>query len=185
MLGEGQWKKLVRLFTLLDVDKSGAVEFTDLEQVMARTLAASGHAPGSIIYDGAEAMLRRFWSELKQIADANRDDRISRAEWLACWERLLDSEDTDSIFEDLPHPVRQLHLLLAQALGVNDLNGADRATWVRFAGSVGGDASDAAFDSLDLDGNGLISQSELQQLTAEFFLSNDAAPGDALFGALA
>lgn len=182
MLGDAQWKKLTHLFDLLDVDRSRAVEFTDLEAVMARTLQASGHAPDSILYDGAEAMLRRFWAEFKQLADVNRDDRISRAEWFACWERLLDHDDEDSLFEDLPPALRQLHLLLAQALGINDLRGADRATWTRFATAVGIPNTNDTFEALDLDGNGLISREELQQLTAEFFLSNDPAPGDALFG---
>jgi len=181
MLGDGQWKKLTHLFTLIDVDDSGAVEYTDLETVMNRTLAAAGHAPDSIIHDGAGAMLRRFWADFKQVADINRDDRISRAEWFACWEQLLGEEDADALFDDLPPAVRQIHLLVAQALGINDLRGADSATWARFAGSVGiGEA--ATFARLDLDGNGLISVDELQQLTAEFFLSNEDAPGNALFG---
>ncbi len=185
MLGTLQQQKLDHLFQIVDRDRSGALEFSDLEGLMQKLLAEAGQAPGSPVYEGAEVMLRQLWEALKGIADTDGDSRISREEWTRCWAQQLDGE-LDVVFEDLPAIVRQIHLVLAQAMGINEARGASLDVYRRFLSAYGeavAKEAASAFSRLDLDGNGTISSDELRQLTAEFFLSDDAeAPGNALFG---
>ncbi|MEL6345724.1 MAG: hypothetical protein AAFV53_21625 [Myxococcota bacterium] len=186
MLGGLQRQKLQRLFTLVDIDQSGAVEYTDLEAVMKRTLEAANQAEDSVIAEGAEAMLRHFWRNFKDIADINRDDKVDHTEWFSCWEAQLDAE-MDVLFTDLPPIIRQVQLLIAQALGVTDHKGADIDAYRRFLAPYGAPiqaTAEQTFAQLDLDGNGVISSDELQQLTAEFFIADEDAPGNLLFGTL-
>lgn len=185
MLGQNQQNKLGRLFQLIDIDSSGFIEFSDMKGVMERTLSVDGHAAGSPVFDAAEVMLRWLWEAIKGEADTDGDEKISAAEWSAMWTAQLSGEDTDVVFDDLPALVRRIHLILAQAMGINAHRGADLATYQRFLTPYGeqvASGAGAAFTRLDLDGNGLISIDELRQLTAEYFLSNDDAAGDALFG---
>jgi Ca2+-binding EF-hand superfamily protein len=183
MLGQRQQEKLDRLFQLIDIDGSGFIEFSDLQGVMTRTLSQDGHAAGSPVYDAAEVMVRWLWEAIKGEADTDSDEKISVAEWTALWTAQLSDEDAE-LFEDLPALVRRVHLIVAQAMGINAHRGADLATYQRFLAPYGtpSASTEAAFRQLDLDGNGLISIDELQQLTAEYFLSNEDAPGNALFG---
>lgn len=184
MLGQRQQEKLDRLFSLIDIDSSGYIEFSDMQGVMNSTLAHDGHAAGSPVFDAAEVLLRWLWESIKGEADTDSDEKISMAEWNAMWSAQL-ADDGDIVFEDLPALVRRVHLIVAQALGINANRGADLATYTRFLAPYGDSVTanaQAAFSRLDLDGNGLISIDELQQLTAEFFLSNEDAPGDRLFG---
>jgi len=184
MLGQRQQEKLDRLFQLIDIDRSGFIEFSDMQGVMNHTLAQDDHAAGSPVFDAAEVMLRWLWEAIKGEADTDSDEKISAAEWTAMWTAQL-ANDNDAIFEDLPALVRRVHLIVAQAMGINANRGADLAAYQRFLTPYG-DAvtagAEAAFSQLDLDGNGLISIEELQQLTAEYFLSNSDAPGNSLFG---
>ena len=185
MLGKRQQEKLGRLFQLIDSDNNGFIDFIDLQGIMSRTLTPAGHDAGDPVYDAAEVLLRWLWEAIKGEADTDSDERISTAEWTAMWTAQLASDVPGETFSDLPSLVRRIHLVLAQALGVNANSGADLATYQRFLAPYGSTASaksEAAFRALDLDGNGLISIDELQQLTAEYFLSNDDAPGNALFG---
>ena len=131
-------------------------------------------------------MLRRFWEAFAAIADTDADARISQVEWFACWEIQLSGLD-DPMFDDLPPLVRWIHLLVAQAVGVNAAGGADLETYRRFLASFGDEVAadaDAVFPALDLDGNGCIDVSELRQLTAEFFVSDADTAGNSLFGEL-
>ncbi|MFT5680945.1 MAG: Ca2+-binding EF-hand superfamily protein, partial [Myxococcota bacterium] len=191
MLGQRQQEKLDRLFQLIDIDGSGFIEFSDMQGVMNRTLSQDGHAAGSPVYDAAEVMLRWLWEAIKGEADTDSDEKVSATEWSAMWTAQLASDDAPlpegdiALFEDLPSLVRRVHLILAQAMGINANRGADLATYQRFLAPYGEPvvaSAEAAFGRLDLDGNGLISIDELQQLTAEYFLSNDDVPGNSLFG---
>lgn len=185
MLGQRQQEKLSRLFQLIDIDRSGFIEFSDMQEIMSRTLTADGHGAGDPVHDAAEVLIRWLWEAIKGKADTNADEKISAMEWTSMWTAQLASDEPGETFADLPPLVRRIHLVLAQALGVNSKSGADLATYQRFLAPYGESLvvkAEAAFRSLDLDGNGLISIDELQQLTAEYFLSNDDAPGNALFG---
>jgi len=185
MLGQRQQEKLDRLFQLIDIDRSGFIEFSDMQGVMSRTLTPAGHGAGDPVHDAAEVLLRWLWESLKGEADTNSDEKISTAEWTAMWTAQLTSDEPGETFADLPALVRRIHLVLAQALGINSQSGADLATYQRFLAPYGESVSaqaESAFHALDIDGNGLISIDELRQLTAEYFLSNDEAPGNALFG---
>ena len=185
MLGSHQTAKIERLFQLIDIDNSGFIEFSDMQGVMTRTLSQDGHAAGSPVFDAAEVMLRWLWEAIKGEADTDGDDKISAAEWGAMWTAQLADDEAGEAFEDLPPLVRRIHLIVAQAMGINTNRGADLATYQRFLTPYGesvASGAEAAFGKLDLDGNGRISIDELQQLTAEYFLSDEAAAGDALFG---
>ncbi len=188
MLGTRQQEKLDRLFQLIDIDGSGFIEFSDMKGVMNQTLSQDGHDLGSPVYDAAEVMLRWLWEAFKGEADTDGDQKISTNEWSTVWSAQLSADEdgaADVLFEDLPALVRRTHLILAQAMGINANRGADLATYARFLAPYGAPVAaqaEAAFRRLDLDGNGLISIDELQQLTAEYFLSNDDAPGNFLFG---
>ena len=155
---------------------------TIFEDAMQRAGRPAEHP----LYQGGEVMLRRFWEAFASIADTDADARISQVEWFACWENQLAGLD-DPMFDDLPPLVRWIHLLVAQAVGVNESGGADLETYRRFLAPFGDEVAagaDAAFPTLDLDGDGRIDAQELQQLTAEFFVSDDAAAGNVLFGSL-
>jgi len=187
MLGDTQRRKLDHLFHLVDVDDSGFIEFSDLETIFQDAMRRANRPPEHPLYQGGEVMLRRFWDAFASIADTNADAKISQVEWFTCWEGQLAGLD-DPMFDDLPPLVRWIHLLVAQAAGVNDAGGADLETYRRFLAPFGDDVADgaeAAFPSLDLDGNGVIDADELQQLTAEFFVSDASdSAGNALFGRL-
>jgi len=136
MLTPRQHTRLSQLFSLADADDSGSVEFTDLETIAHKTLQSAGHKEGSILYEGADAMLRQFWSGFTDVADINRDDAIDESEWLACWETQLDGA-SDPDFDELPALVRQIHLLCAQALGINANRGADLDAYRRCLNVIG------------------------------------------------
>jgi Ca2+-binding EF-hand superfamily protein len=177
MLSQFQRRKLARMFDLYDVDRDGYIEAVDYARVGEGFATATGSAPGSADYEKLRAAYLGFWEQLRQVADADRDGRITREEFVASYETLLAMRET---IAGVSHAILQL----------TDRDGDGKITPAEFeanlrAYGLPAAAAAEAFGHLDRDGDGYIDVDELVQNVEEFFYGEDpSAPGNWLVGPL-
>ena len=182
MLTELQRRKLAHLFQWHDQNHDGYLEQADLVNIVNRFTALRGWAS-----DGPEhqQMLPQFlavWQTLRQVADSNRDDRVSLDEWLVTFQDhfLSTPEGYKAYIDGTANLVR--------AVADVDGDGAlSHDEYGLFFQGYGVDVShlDTVFAHLDTDGDGVLDVGEVQQRITEFFTSDDpAAPGNWLVGPL-
>ena len=88
MLTEFQKRKIANLFAVHDLNRDGALEQSDYVEYARRLAAESGLGPGSTKYEELMSRFLGFWEMLRQMADTNHDNRVTRREWLALFEQL-------------------------------------------------------------------------------------------------
>lgn len=179
MLSDLQKAKLTRYFRVYDVDDNGRIARPDFERVVenVRMLHGVGEdSPGHrALRDGY--LLR--WEALRASADADSDGGVDLAEWLAYWDGVLADEAryeaeiasvTNQLFEIFDHDA-------------DGVLGADE--FCNFYGVYGLKSALArqVFLDLDLDGDGVVTRTELMEMAHQFYRSDDPdAPGNRLFG---
>ncbi|MEV5710698.1 EF-hand domain-containing protein [Actinoallomurus sp. NPDC052274] len=93
----GAHERLLLRFRILDSDGNGYLDESDFDRLATKVLSALGEpresAKGQAVLDGHH----RFWAGLRASLDADRDGRISLAEYLA---RLGDPGDAEQAVTD-------------------------------------------------------------------------------------
>jgi len=129
---------LTRLFTLLDGNRSGGIDRSDLETFGTR---AGGAAKGK-----AAAL----WESLA-VLDTNSDGVVTKDEFIA-------GADYDAVFESTV----ALHLALFDSADTNKDSKISRAEWASLNSTLGisdGDA-EANFNAIDTDRDELVTRNE-------------------------
>lgn len=186
MIGDLQRRKADHYFSLLDEDESGAIDGEDFETHADRLAQVR-----SLTDPAARAALHRrvltWWEHLQTVADLDDNDQITHEEWIIYWEGLQASVERggdarsralNSLAEAGRHTFDAMNTTDAGAV-----TEAEYRDWLLAWGVE--DHRSAAFQRLDRDDAGILSEDDLVQATREFYLSNDPdAPGNVLYGPL-
>ncbi|NET52605.1 MAG: MFS transporter, partial [Merismopedia sp. SIO2A8] len=164
-------KKLLRLFHLLDHNKSGTLELNDFQRAGRRVAKLRGWESGTTEYDVLQVSFIGFGEMLQQLADRDGNRKIDEAEWLhAFLDQPIDQEFA-SLFLQI-FDINRDHQIAFEEL----------RTFYQAYGISTADLEDV-FYTLDLDQDGRISTEEFDTIFAQFLYSDDVqAPGNWMFG---
>ncbi len=176
MLTDLQKRKLAVLFHANDANRDGFLEQEDFERIADLYAQPRGWQPGSPGYDSLHATFLGIWQGLRESAHPARADRVTLDEMLASFDRLFQSD---------PDLVPRLSALAFDTLDA-DGDGKifiDEYRQLLATALLDAPVADQTFPRLDLNSDGYLTREELNQLFAEFFLSDDPnAPGNWLWG---
>lgn len=185
MLGHFQRQKSHHYFDLIDRDEDGFIDGEDF-RIQADSLADQR----DLSDDEREALRKQmlgWWEQLCATADVNDDEQISRSEWDGFWEAIHGAVDEGSD-EEKATMLKSLERSATVTFDTIDTTGSGEITKEEYAdwlAAWGATGADEAFEELDRDGKGYLSEHDLIEATKEFYLSNDAdAPGTLLYGML-
>lgn len=168
MLTDYQERKFTRAFELLDSDGSAFVDGTDLARIAARFVHRLGLEEDSEEYRVLAGCAGELWKVLARM-DRDGDGRLTLAEWLEALAAFATSEHADApLFASLLD--QSFELLDTDADG-----SVSCAEFVLWLGATNLDAATAqrTFEASDLDGDGLLSKSEVGYVLLDFFYSDD------------
>lgn len=179
MLTDFQKRKLTVLFHHHDMDDDGFLGKADYERFAKRFCEIQGYVPGSAEHEAAYAHNMAAWEQVQQVADKDRDGRVSLEEYLESWDITLGDE---KLYDQLVTGYAQSLLALWDRDGDGRLSGVEYAAFLDCYG-VGEKSAREAFRHLDPDGRGYLTLETLTGRYDEFLLSDDPdAPGSWVFG---
>lgn len=182
MLSDLQQRKFIVAFKLYDTNGDGVIEkadFLGFAERMARAFDES--APPEAAAQLSQTMANQ-WEQTRQMADLERDDRITMDEWLKYYEAVTSTPQGINAFADGWTEASFAMYAIVDPNGPQDAQPRERfMKWL----TVGGwDAAEAAkvFDRLDADGDGKLSREETCNLVAEWLGDDPSARGNWLMG---
>lgn len=180
-LSSWQQEKLGVLFDLLDNDGDGRLEENELQSMLDRLWVDTGWPESSRV-------VRHVQSRWRSLLDTLFSERsgLTRGNWLAALSRALSSDCQRRLAqESYRGPVEEFAQLLFMLLD-RDRNGEiDPEEFLLFFYTIGrrDEEAEQSFRQLDLDGDGVLSKREVEDLALEFFHSCEpGSSGDWLFG---
>lgn len=183
MLNDVQQRKMNHLFALLDVDDDGTIDKMDYTASADRLINAFGFAPGSSQSQTLRERYGRLWDEVTQPMDTDGDERVDPDEFAVGFDTFV-SQPQDGYSAHVA-PVADAFYDLMDTDGDNRITQTEYVRMAQSAFRMSEADSVAAFNHLDLDGNGWLSRDELHSANEEFFRSGDPqARGNWLFGPL-
>ena len=179
MLTEFQKKKLAVLYSMYDADKNGVIELADFYVLLDKYAEVRGWEPGSPEYEVLKSQLVSRWHTMQEAADTNRDNQISRSEWLVYIDNMLSSPATFDA---------EVTKIVAAIFAIFDLDGNGSLELEEYrqlyrATGIDEAFADENFGRLDLSNNGHISKEQHLELFRQFFYSQDPdSPGNWVLG---
>lgn len=181
-----QKSKLIHMFTLLDLDGSGTLEYQDFRMSVDMLALKRGLDTSSEHYLRLVEDNKKLWRMLSKPLDFDSDGTISQSEWLAFHiKAFVLNPQENGVDPDFSSAMNATAKFFCDLL---DLDGDGFITvedYVQFceAYNVGANEAMIGFSMFDRDGNGQLSQEEVFQMVREFYLSEDPdAPGNLFFG---
>lgn len=180
MLTELQQRKLTAVFKGFDSDKNGAIEIADFQRVATQLCHLRGVGPGAAGYEKTVQAFTRGWEGVRQVADTNRDDRITLDEWLAF------HAQGPAVFE---HVVAGVGGMTFDMIDGNGDGVISQEEYGHMCAAYGLDTSSMSVETLfhhvDANGDGQIDRAEFLQLMREHLQEdqNEANPANYLWGA--
>ncbi|MGW7084486.1 EF-hand domain-containing protein [Streptomyces sp. NPDC054871] len=176
-------RKLSRRFSTYDTDGDGFIERADFETSVARLGEAFGHGAGS----GPVARLRELsiglWEHLARVADADKDGRISEAEYKAAFAAGL--LETPKSFDEGYIPFLDAIMDIADADGDGKLTREEQVRWTGALMNLPEADAREVFGRLDRNADGAIGRDEILDAIREFYFSDDPhSAGSWLLGPL-
>ncbi len=161
-------RKMKRMFDMLDYNKNGVIESTDFEQVVNVITELRGLPFSSPDYWVIHSFWIGFGDNLKNLMDADGDGKITLDEWLEYMGRRLDRDFADSFMK----------LIDSNQDGEASLN--ELKTFYQ-AYKIDTHQTAAAFEKLDINGDGTISSEEMREMLAQFMYSDELNESGNLF----
>ena len=174
MLSEFQKRKLTVVFHHHDMNDDGVLEKADYERFVQRFGQVQNFAPDSPEYKAIYGQTMAAWEHVRQVADKDKDNRVSLEEFLESYDVTLGDE---KLFEQLVIGYAQTMLASADRDGDGRLSGAEYAALLECYG-IAKKSAQEAFRHLDRDANGYLSVEELMQSAREFYGDDPEAPGN-------
>lgn len=164
-------------FDLLDATGDGYLRRDDYEVFALRLVQSFGHPPRSAAAMAVRSAYRALWRALAAESDADRDGRVTKAEFLAWAARA-----THTAFEDTLRPLATAVLALVDADGTGVVERDEFVTLMTRCGLPDHDAR-TLFERLDTDHRGTVEVAEVVRTTRDFCLDpTPDKPGHWLFG---
>jgi Ca2+-binding EF-hand superfamily protein len=173
-----QVRKLHRWFASFDTDGDGVIDVLDFTGMAQVYCEAYEVPPRSATWRRMHHHALIVWRALEQRTGAAQPAKLTREEWVA-W--LGTSEYTDFILR-AAIPFSQMAFSIADGDGdgrcdVYELMAAQRRS------GMSEEEIHRAFDRLDQDGDGYVTENDFEQAHREFYFSDDpSAPGNYLAG---
>ncbi|XP_046542826.1 calexcitin-2-like [Haliotis rubra] len=182
-LSDFQKRKIMSVFnTLYDTNKDGVIEKSDFEEAINKICHIHGWPKGGEKYQEAQQTLSLIWEGLKGIADENKDDMVTKDEWVQMWSSCV--RDVSS-GEGFPHWQKKYMDFMFRVNDTSGDNYIDKKEYTTIYTSFGIDKEEceSAFDHLADGTDGRISREDFENLWREYFVSDDiSARGNYLFG---
>lgn len=181
MLSKVQQRKIAHLFDVLDTNRNGLLQLDDF-------VAVSDHIVSLMQWERDSRKARTLLNKASRlfiqlvIDTGEMSMGISKAKWLAFFERELNKNDRKGPLHHYVH--RTTHHLFS----LFDLNGDKFISKEEYANMLGAynlshAESETSFELLDQNGDGRISEAELIDGLHDFFWSSDhEAAGNFIFG---
>lgn len=176
MLTDLQKKKITRLFNVVDSDRNGVLEKSDIERVSTNLCEGRGWKSGEQKWEALKARYAFTWQQVQPFADK---DKVSLEKFIEYHDKMLNIPGaydatvkamTDFIFDALDSD------------GDGKITLAENKAFYKAYG-IDEKEADKVFPKLDLNADGHISRAELTDLVTQFFFGSDPeAPGNWLFG---
>jgi Ca2+-binding EF-hand superfamily protein len=149
-----------------------------------RLVTAFGYAPGSPESKLIRGRYDKLWETVTLPMDTDGDERVNVAEYSSGMDRFVTMSDEG--YRTHIAPIADAFYDLMDGDGDGRIT---RTEYVRMAASafrLSEDAGSAAFDHLDLNGNGWLDRDELHAANEQFFRSpEENAKGNWIFGPIA
>jgi len=175
MVSELRKNKLNYVFdTFFDVNKDGSIEKNDFELAIDNIAKIRNYQKDDANYKDVSERFLNIWDKLRVSADTNKDNVVSREEWLTMWTEPLNDE------------WKKLYMNFMFRLQDTSGDGSiDEAEFTNVCQTFGIPApeSKAAFDKISNAGKVDIDIKIYENLWKDYFGSDDAAAaGNSLFG---
>lgn len=178
MLSELQKRKLTALFHRHDRDGDGFLTKADYEGFAKRVCELWDYAPGTTEYRTFYAQNVAVWDYVREVADKDKDDRVSLDEFLASYAITLSDE---ALIERNVVGYATTSFQLAD----RDRDGKiSRAEFVALLECYGAakEMAQEAFRRMDADGAGYLTAEQMVQGYKEFLGDDPDAPGNWVMG---
>ncbi|WP_217650486.1 EF-hand domain-containing protein [Spirulina major] len=179
MLTDFQKRKLMKLFSMYDVNCDGFIVEQDFEDVAAKLADRAGWSVRSPKGITLKNQLAQDWQGLQKASDTNRDRQISLDEWLAYYDAVLADE---TLYNER---VKALTQLVFDVFDQDEDNTLSAAEWGNLLCIYNTSPIYAPliFSRLTTDTDGNLSREAVLSHIDEFFYSDDpGAPGNGMFG---
>jgi juvenile hormone diol kinase len=178
MVSELRKNKLNYVFdTFFDVNKDGSIERNDFELAIENIAKIRGYKQGDANYKDVSDRFLNIWEKLRQFADTNKDNVVTRDEWLNLWAQPLNEE------------WKQLYMAFMFRLQDTSGDGSiDEGEFTNVCQTFGisADESKKAFAKISGDGKVDVDIKVYETLWKDYFTSDDAASaGNSIFGKVA
>lgn len=186
MLGDLQRKKLERKFHVFDANGDGFVQREDFDIIIDKLLQLRGLSTDSTAGGAVRDQYLDYWMTLQRFADANRDQRVSLAEWMEYHDAALEFEKVleEQGEEGTLQPFAEVLFQMLDTNGDGQVSADEYCEFLQ-AYKLDENAARQTFQHLDERNNGFITLEELFGLVEQFYASNDPeAAGNWLFGPL-
>jgi Ca2+-binding EF-hand superfamily protein len=188
MLGKLQQIKINHMFKFYDMDANGLLERKDFSEMADRLAASRGVDPGTDAYERLKAVQMQWWEEYRTFTNKDVDGAINADEWMSFWDGWLTAiaDEAGSGSSGFLQKLKESAVTMFDMMdGDGDGSGTSEeyAMWLNTF-SPAADAQ-AAFDRLDVNGDGVLTRDAAVASLKEFLLSNDPeAPGNHVMGVL-
>ncbi|MGW0737695.1 EF-hand domain-containing protein [Streptomyces sp. NPDC002851] len=173
--------KLSRRFRTWDRDGNGYLEQVDFEHGAQRLGDAFGQPADSPQRQRMRDMCLQLWQGLEQLADADGDGRISEAEYKKAFTELI--LQRPGAFDAAYAPFVSTLMAMADHDGDGKLDRGEYRSWFVTAFGITEHDANTAFDKVDSDGDGHVTQEEMVAAIRDYYFSDDpSAAGNWLLG---
>ncbi|HEY9302533.1 MAG TPA: EF-hand domain-containing protein [Phormidium sp.] len=179
MLTDLQKRKLVTLFSVYDANNSGVLDQNDFERTVQKLAQLRDWQQSSSEYNELHTKYMLYWQGLQDVADQNRDEKVSLEEWFIYHDKLLSPEGN---FEEV---IESLSDLIFNLFNPDGSGKTTPQRWEEFfvVHNIPRVYVEYIFPRLDLNSDGTLSKDEVLELLHQFYFSDDPeAPGNLLFG---
>ncbi|UGY92311.1 EF-hand domain-containing protein [Streptomyces gobiensis] len=173
--------KLSRRFRTWDRDGNGYLERSDFVQGADRLGDAFNRPADSPQRQQMREMCQRLWEGLRKFADADGDGRVSEAEYRRAFTELIVKQP--GAFDAAYAPFVSTLMAMADHDGDGRLDRDEYRSWFVTAFGITEHDADTAFDKVDADGDGHVTEEEMVAAIRDYYFSNDPdASGNWLLG---